>query len=360
MLPSNASAHVLPSGTTSMSVDGQSSTSESSLESQCCPTDCPIIVQSCVADAATGIACSGHGSCLSGTGVCRCFAGYTGDACDSCAAQYTPRNDSSNGVSTCVLLPGALSTCANGVRDGREVGVDCGGVCPPCVSGASSSTITLSVAASVPGTLTLVSFTIGTATILLLVGAGVLVWFRRRKASRRRGQHGRRVSTVCVTSAVYPHARAYDNGNSSHGTSDGNLDVSRRGSTDGARCEWTESQALVVVPVPVRVVPTTRTQTSGTTSKSGPNPTGPRVTSEARARGFRRASEGTTGSNGGAVPMSTSGGADNAWQEPVRVVAWGGHGHSAKVAPTPPSSRVVHVRRSVPLAVAQVGPLNSS
>ena len=109
-------------------------TTDTTTTSRCCPADCPLVVQSCAADAATGVACSGHGSCLSGVGVCRCFTGYTGDACDSCTAQYVLRTYSSNGVSSwqCVLLPGSLSTCVNGVRDGREVGVDCGGVCRPC------------------------------------------------------------------------------------------------------------------------------------------------------------------------------------------------------------------------------------
>ena len=286
-LSSNASAHVLPSGTTSTSVGGQSSTSESSSESQCCQADCPVVVQSCTTGGVAGLVCSGHGSCLSGTGVCRCFTGYTSDACDSCAAQYTPRNDSSNGVSTCVLLPGALSTCTNGVRDGREVGVDCGGVCPPCASGASSSSTTLNVAASGPGSVVLVSVSIGGATLVALAGAGV-VWFRRRKASRRRAQHGRRISTVCVTSAVYPHARAYDDGNGPRRTSDGNLDVSRRGSTDSGRREWTGPQGLSVVPVPrtgpvvvPRAGPVVVPRAGPVVPTTGRNPTG--AASETRA-----------------------------------------------------------------------------
>ena len=34
----------------------------------------------------------------------------------------------------CVLLAGVLSTCVDGVLDGLEQGVDCGGVCPSCNS----------------------------------------------------------------------------------------------------------------------------------------------------------------------------------------------------------------------------------
>ena len=279
----NASAHVLPSGTTSTSVSGQSSTSSSDSESQCCPADCPVVVQSCSTGGVAGLACSGHGSCLSGTGVCRCFTGYTSDACDSCAAQYAPRTDSNNGAATCVLLPGSLSTCTNGVRGGREVGVDCGGVCPPCA--ATSSSV---VEASIRGTVMLVSVIISTTALVALVGAGALVWFRRRKASRRQAQHGRRISTVCVTSAVYPHARAYDDGNGPRRTSDGNLDVSRRGSTDSGRREWTGPQGLSVVPVPrtgpvvvPRAGPVVVPRAGPVVPTTGRNPTG--AASETRA-----------------------------------------------------------------------------
>jgi hypothetical protein len=37
----------------------------------------------------------------------------------------------------CVFMPGALVSCSDGVRNGNEVGVDCGGTCPICSVGAS-------------------------------------------------------------------------------------------------------------------------------------------------------------------------------------------------------------------------------
>ena len=104
--------------------------------STCCLADCPIVVQPCSADTVTGLACSGHGSCLTGSGVCRCFEGYGGDACNCCSDQYTAvvASGGSGAVVRCVLLAGVLSTCVDGVLDGLEQGVDCGGVCPSCNS----------------------------------------------------------------------------------------------------------------------------------------------------------------------------------------------------------------------------------
>ena len=106
----------------------------------CCPADCPLVVQSCAADAVTGVACSGHGRCLTGVGVCACFEGYAGDACDSCASNYVATTTTSGTLSSCVFLAGSASTCSNGVRDGVETGVDCGGVCLACVGAAAGST----------------------------------------------------------------------------------------------------------------------------------------------------------------------------------------------------------------------------
>lgn len=70
--------------------------------------------------------CGGHGRCL-GTvaGYCQCDAGYTGAACAQCASGYVARGR----VGVCVFLPGALSSCSDGVRNGQEEGVDCGAAC---------------------------------------------------------------------------------------------------------------------------------------------------------------------------------------------------------------------------------------
>ena len=68
--------------------------------------------------------CSGHGDCLGASGTCRCFAGYQGDDCGTCADRYVRVGG------LCVFLPGAMVTCSDGVRNGNEEGVDCGG--PNC------------------------------------------------------------------------------------------------------------------------------------------------------------------------------------------------------------------------------------
>ena len=173
---------------------------------QCCPADCPIAVQVCATGSASGLACSGHGSCLTGVGVCQCFDGYTGDACDSCATQYVERpstsgggssSSSSNGVSSCVFLPGSLSTCVNGVRDGGEAGVDCGGVCRTC----TGTTVT---AGDVASTVThddgkgavVVEVVASLAAAAGLVAAVVAVRVRRGRAARATGSKAQQSTTA--------------------------------------------------------------------------------------------------------------------------------------------------------------------
>ena len=163
------------------------------------------MVQWCAADAVTGAVCSGHGSCLSGIGKCLCFEGYAGDECDACEAQYTARRGSA-GHTLCVFLPGGGS-CRNGVRDGHELGVDCGGVCSPCNG---NDTMSLSdspgVGGSSPGheasgTFVLIASVCGVIGAVVIAAALVLV--RRRRARRlerqtqptRRGSRGHDVSS---------------------------------------------------------------------------------------------------------------------------------------------------------------------
>ena len=175
--PSDLGATIHPSGAVGVPDTG----------SGCCLLDCPVVVRSCPADAVTGVACSGHGSCLTGVGWCRCFDGYSGDTCSGCSARYMARVDGNGSVSSCMFLPGAVSTCNNGVWDGLEVEVDCGGVCPPCNGTHNSGQAT----STTPSTLfdnTSTVYVIGglpvVAVLLVVVVAAVV--YRKRRLGRRR------------------------------------------------------------------------------------------------------------------------------------------------------------------------------
>jgi hypothetical protein len=54
---------------------------------ECCARDCPIVIADCPRSGVERQSCNGAGVCVpnvQGVGVCRCFAGYNGDACDVC------------------------------------------------------------------------------------------------------------------------------------------------------------------------------------------------------------------------------------------------------------------------------------
>jgi hypothetical protein len=74
--------------------------------------------------------CSGHGVCLGISGYCSCHTGYAGSSCSACAANFARVGRSA--TASCVFLPGAMATCSDGIRNGNEEGVDCGG--PQCTA----------------------------------------------------------------------------------------------------------------------------------------------------------------------------------------------------------------------------------
>jgi EGF-like domain len=77
------------------------------------------------------VTCSGHGSCSVGAGVCLCHAGYAGSACDVCTSDRVKLQ----AYGACVYLPGSQVSCNDGVKNGNEVGVDCGGPnCDACLA----------------------------------------------------------------------------------------------------------------------------------------------------------------------------------------------------------------------------------
>lgn len=98
--------------------------------------------------------CGGNGSCddnTGGSGVCSCDAGFAGSDCGECAINHfgsdcvecpSCRNGGTcvsgfSGDGTCECLPGFHGTscdfsCADGVQNGTEDDVDCGGACDSC------------------------------------------------------------------------------------------------------------------------------------------------------------------------------------------------------------------------------------
>jgi hypothetical protein len=160
-----------------------------------CLIDCPVRVHSCLGtvtavSSVTGnvsvdgnasmsmstpsrvTMCSGHGTCTAATGLCECFSGYQGTVCASCSGDFLPAG------ALCVYQPGAAVACGDGVMDGNEVGVDCGGPnCSPCSQAASGDMSALTnvhvIVVSVGG---------------IVVGAVVLYGVMTSKACKRAGE----------------------------------------------------------------------------------------------------------------------------------------------------------------------------
>lgn len=113
---------------------------DKSCESTACAVDCPLPRLQCPSGSnSSGILapCSGNGACRTSTGTCECFRGYSGASCARCAPNFLKTRN------LCVFLPGALSSCSDGVQNGNEDGVDCGGICPTsCIANDASVSTT--------------------------------------------------------------------------------------------------------------------------------------------------------------------------------------------------------------------------
>ena len=155
---------------------------------ECCSADCPIAIKSCAADAVTGVTCSGHGVCLSGSGVCHCFDGYVGDRCDACDVSYATRQSSTGHVSACVFLPGATLSPAAG-NSSSTITTNGDG---------STGTVPIKFALEVVG---------GLVTVAVVCGAVLLTLLRRRRARLGRIEHWPRhdgTTSRCASSGILP------------------------------------------------------------------------------------------------------------------------------------------------------------
>ena len=155
---------------------------------ECCSADCPIAIKSCAADTLTGVTCSGHGVCLSGSGVCHCFDGYVGDRCDACDVSYATRQSSTGHVSACVFLPGATLSPAAGNSSSTLMTNGDG----------STGTVPIKFVLEVVG---------GLVTVAVVCGAVLLTLLRRRRARLGRIEHWPRhdgTTSRCASSGILP------------------------------------------------------------------------------------------------------------------------------------------------------------
>jgi hypothetical protein len=81
-----------------------------------CLVDCPFPIIVCPAPILNAPVCSGHGVCLITSGVCDCFGGYAGAACDQCDTGYAVYNP----VSGCVMV--SSISCVSVSASGRASG----------------------------------------------------------------------------------------------------------------------------------------------------------------------------------------------------------------------------------------------
>ena len=70
-----------------------------------CVVDCKFQITVCPVPDVDEPMCNGHGVCIPTTGICDCFGGYTGHACELCATGYAVYFPASGCVKVRVLLP---------------------------------------------------------------------------------------------------------------------------------------------------------------------------------------------------------------------------------------------------------------
>ena len=100
----------------------------------------------------------------------------------------------------CVFQLGALSVCADGMQNGNELGVDCGGRCPPCVTDASQS----STSTDMRQAMVLVAAIIGPGIAISCTVCCIVVVVRRKcfRRLRKKSRHVIRVRPFAANSKV--------------------------------------------------------------------------------------------------------------------------------------------------------------
>jgi hypothetical protein len=175
--------------------NSQCETGERCTDASCatgCRADCPFSVSDCASETETP--CSSRGVCRPADNACDCFRGYAGAQCTVCSVGYT-RGPSG----TCVLTDAIGVSCFNGVRDGNETGIDCGGQCDTACGAGILST------SSVPlSPVTMAGIIVAGVVVLALLGVGGYRVKQRRQA-RKNGVVNKNKVVPQAASPTKPH-----------------------------------------------------------------------------------------------------------------------------------------------------------
>ena len=114
-----------------------------------CPADCPVPYRACPVGGADGMPCSSAGRCLATSGVCDCFAGRAGAACDACAPgwQRAPGGVCVPAAQLIAFVPGGSD---GGIAPEPIPPVVAGEPEPPAVAGGNKTTTTVDAAPIAP------------------------------------------------------------------------------------------------------------------------------------------------------------------------------------------------------------------
>eukprot|EP00899_Mesostigma_viride_P008004 jgi/Mesvir1/17204/Mv07622-RA.1 len=122
---------------------GERCTGDNTNDEGCCPFDCTVTLEECMAPVYSDAQCGGpgHGRCIRSSGECECAAGYTGDDCSECRQEFY--FDETPGLEICVpwrvqviWAPPVMMAPPAPPGDGGDRGVGGGTLIGPIVGGA--------------------------------------------------------------------------------------------------------------------------------------------------------------------------------------------------------------------------------